>query len=83
MSLKRERTLTHGNRLQSRIQTRGGGDGGLSERELALSVPKVALCAGDGRRTIPDGVGVTAEKLEHFSMQPAKSAQSPFACLSQ
>ena len=55
----------------------------MGERELALSVTKVALCAGDGRSTTPDGVGVTAERLEHFSAQPARSAQSPFVCLSQ
>ena len=55
----------------------------MSERELAVSVTKVALCAGDGRKTITDGAGATAEAFEHFRAQPARSAQLPFACLSQ
>jgi hypothetical protein len=83
VSLKRERRLTHGNRLQSRIQTRGGGEGGMSERELAVSGVRVNLSAGDERSTIAEGISTTAVAFEHFSPQPAKSAQSPFACLSQ
>ena len=65
-----------------RIQTRGGGDGGLVERDLTLSVAKMALCTGDEWGTAPEVMGVTAERLEHFNVQPAKSAQSPLACLS-
>jgi hypothetical protein len=79
--LERERTLTQGNGFNE-DQTRGGGDGGLVERDLALSVAKMDLCAGDEWGTTLEVVGVTAERLEHFSAQPARSAQPPFACLS-
>ena len=82
MSLKREHMLTHGNRLQSRIQARGGGEGGMSDRELVLSVTKVASCVGDGRRISPDGAGVTAEEFEHLSVHPAISPHL-LGCLSQ
>jgi hypothetical protein len=66
-----------------RIQTRGGGDGGWVERELAVSVPKVAVCAGDKGVAIPAGAGVTAKTLAHFSAQPKEPIQPPFPCLSQ
>ena len=81
MLLERERTLTQGNGFNE-IQTRGGGDGGLVERDLTLPVAKMALCTGDEWGTAPEVMGVTAERLEHFNVQPAKSAQSPLACLS-
>ncbi len=54
----------------------------MVERELDLSPPKIALCADDRRSIIPEGMEATADKLEHFSAQPARSAQS-FVCLSQ
>jgi hypothetical protein len=55
----------------------------MSEREHALSLTRVASCPGDGWRAIPDGVGLTAEGLAHFSAHPASFAQSPCICLSQ
>jgi len=54
----------------------------LVEREFALSVTNITLCVGERRKTNPEGIDVRADRFEHFSAQPARPAQCPFACLS-
>jgi hypothetical protein len=67
-----------------RIQTRGGGEGGVDARVVRVfPVTNAALRESDGRSAIPDETTVAAEKLEHFAAQPGSFAQPPLACLSQ
>ena len=73
-----------GSTVSVRIQTRGGGEGGVDDRVVRVfPVTNAALRESDGRNAIPDGTTMAAEKFEHFSTQPASFAQPPLACLSQ
>ena len=66
-----------------RVQTRGGGEGGLTDGDLTISATSAICCEGNGTSVMPDGATAEAEKLEHLNAQAADFPHSPFACFSQ
>ena len=75
--------LTRGGTTSVRVQTRGGGRGGLSDRETTLEIRGSDLSedAMAGART--DGFTSAPTTLKHLSTHPADDPQSPGPRLSQ
>lgn len=73
----------HGNTVSLRIQTRGGGEGGLSRSEPNLSARKFAV-SPPGERLLAAGMAVTvADRVEHWTRQPAVDPQPSGVFFSQ
>jgi len=79
---RREQALTPGGTTSLRVQTRGGGRGGLTDGDLTISATRIDCGKGDATSVRPDGATVEAEKLEHLSMHPAIAPQSWDICFS-
>jgi len=62
---------------------RGGGEGGVDDRVVAVSARVNACAAADGQNATPVGVTGSAETPEHLSMQSPNFAQPFLVCLSQ
>ena len=72
-----------GNTVSLTIQTRGGGEGGLSRSEPSLSTRKFAVSPA-GERLLAAGMSVTvADRVEHLTRQPAVDPQPSGVFFSQ
>ena len=66
-----------------RIQTRGGGKGGLSDRDGTLLTKTTGCSEADIASTDADGLMGVPERLKHLRAHPDTDPQSPDPCLSQ
>ena len=66
-----------------RVQTRGGGRGGLSDEELKLWITSADVSVGNSVRLTAEGPTTAPEKLKHLSAHPAIEPQSLVVLLSQ
>ena len=65
-----------------RVQTRGGGKGGLTEGDVTIWATRLDCCKAAGVCVTPDGATTAAEKLKHLSAHPAIVPQSWDICFS-
>ena len=74
----RERALTRTARLHLRIQTRGGGAGGIYAGELALSATRAVFTSGMRAESAPVDDDSTAVRPRHRQLPPQWLPQWPF-----